>query len=241
MKTRLGIFRIVGVIAFTSVLALAQDSAPTTRGGRVAWGRLRTPSPSWDVHSPNDSLLAAFIHKQTSLNIDPTCYPADPAQLDQLCRYPFIFTNNLMNVSDAKQLANLREYLHRGGFLYIDRCVNLAMSIPQEPFYSGHLALFAQLLPEAKIRELPETHEIYNSYFSLDVAERAELLSHRQGQHQGIYGVYVDGRMVALISLAHFQCGWPQSRPKEAASMKMIANIYVYAMTHPAEPVAKTP
>jgi len=37
--------------------------------------------------------------------------------------------------------------------------------------------------------------------------------------------------MVALLSLANLQCGWPNSTLKQDAAMKMIANIYVYTMT----------
>jgi hypothetical protein len=216
-------------LAFGVLATRADEQGPL--GGRVAWGRLVTGSSSWTVHSANDPLLARFIREHTSLNIDPTCYAADPARLEQLCAYPFIFTNNLTNVSDPQQLANLREYLRRGGFLYIDRCVNLAFSLPQEPFYERHIALFDRLFPDCEIRELPDNHEIYRCYFTLSAtADHLHMGSYESG-HNGIYGVYVEARMVALLSLANFQCGWPKNPVKTEDCMKMIANIYVYAMT----------
>jgi len=226
--SRVSCFLAVAAIGLT-VAAAADLISP--RGGRVAWGRLVTASRSWTVHKDNDSLLAAFIHDQTSLNIDPICYPADPAQLDQLCKYPLIFTNNLTDVKDPRQLANIREYLHRGGFIYIDRCVNLSFSLPQEPFYERHIALFTEFLPGCEIRELPDDHEIYRCYFVHKGTSSSEDRPLRVRDHHGIYGVFDEGRMVALLSLANFQCGWPNSAPRRDASMKMIANIYVYAMT----------
>jgi hypothetical protein len=224
---------------FARGAAAAAEGTP--RGGRVAWGRLITENSSWSVHEGNDPLLAQFIRDRTSLNIDPNCYPTDPAKLDELCRYPFIFTNNLANVTDPRRLANLREYLRRGGFIYIDRCVNLAFSLPQETFYARHLALFARFLPESEIHELPDNHEIFACYFGLDAAERTELHRHRVEVHNHLYGVFVEGRMVALLSLGNLQCGWPNSSLKQQAAMKEIANIYVYAMTRASAPMTSSP
>jgi hypothetical protein len=140
-------------------------------------------------------------------------------------------------VSDAQHLANLREYLRRGGFIYIDRCVNLSYSLEQETFYERHIALFTKFLPGSVVRELPDTHEIYRCYFTTVPNPRGSSARN----HSGIYGVFDGGRMVILLSNANFQCGWPQSHDHGAASMKMIANIYVYAMTRGEEMVARRP
>src|SRR6202007_131197 len=115
--------------------------------------------------------------------------------------YPFIFTNNLTNVHDARHLANLREYLQRGGFIYIDRCVNLSFSLPQEIFYERHLELFQQFLPGADIRELLESPEIYRCYSPWPEEVRDKLHRHREPVHDTLYGVFYSGRMVALLSL----------------------------------------
>lgn len=211
----------------TLLLAVAAAAAEAPRGGRVGWGRLITESSSWSVHDGNDPILTAFIREQTSLNIDPTCYPVDPRDLDKLCAYPFVFTNNLANVRDPKRLENLREYLKRGGFIYIDRCVNPSYCPDQEPFYAQHIELFARFLPGSEVREIPEDHAMYRSYFSLS----AEKMHGPRNGHSRIYGVYLDGRMVVLLSLANFQCGWPNSPTRRANDLQMIANIYVYAMT----------
>lgn len=239
MSTRRPRFSVLAI--FTALIAMktlgAAPPAPRglgdARGGRVGWARLITGSSSWSVHESNDSMLASFIREQTSLNMDPTCYPVDPGKLEQLCAYPLIFTNNLTNVKDPQHLANLREYLHRGGFIYVDRCVNLSYSLEQEPFYERHVALFAKFLPGSVVREVPPTHELYRCYFTIVPADRHTTARF----HSGVYGVYENGRMVALVSNANLQCGWPNSHDHGATSMKTIANIYVYAMTRAEEPI----
>jgi Domain of unknown function (DUF4159) len=225
---------LVTLLGISSAGTRAAETGAVSRGGRVGWARLVTGSSSWSVHDGNDPLLAKFIREQTSLNIDPTCYPVEPATVEKLCAYPLIFTNNLTNVRDAKHLENLREYLRRGGFIYIDRCVNVNFSLEQEPFYERHLALFAQFLPGAEVRELDDAHPINRCYFTTPPKNRGSSARN----HSGMYGVFDGGRMVALLSNANFQCGWPQSRDGGAGSMKMIANIYVYAMTRAEEPPA---
>jgi hypothetical protein len=230
--------RLTASLIVSLALVITSAAEEMSRGGRVGWARLVTGSSSWSVHQANDPLLASSIRRETSLNIDSQCYPTNPAQLAELCRYPFIFTNNLTNVRDPQHLTNLREYLRRGGFIYIDRCVNLSYSLPQEPFYERHLDLFARFLPGSEIRELPESHEIFRCYFSLNLSEMPDR-RHKQAGHNGVYGVFDGGRMVALLSLANFQCGWPQSGDRGATKMKMIANIYVYAMTHGTELASK--
>lgn len=229
-----GAFRLLVIWAACSFAAVVELGAISPRGGRVGWGRLVTERSSWSVHEANDPLLASFIAGQTTLNIDPVCYPADPGQIENLCRFPLIFTNNLTNVHDSRRLANIREYLLRGGFIYIDRCVNLSFSLPQETFYERHLAMFRQLLPEATIRELADEDPIYRCYF--DVSDRIHPVKNgsNRSNHVGIYGVFVAGRMVSLLSLANLQCGWPNARDRRDAAMRMIANIYVYAMTRTA-------
>ncbi len=210
-----------------AITATALGAPGAVQGSRVSWARLNTRHPSWEVHSANDPVLSAFIRVHTRLNIDPTYHTADVASLEDLCQYPFLFTNNLANVRRESDIRNVREYLRRGGFIYIDRCVNLSFSLPQETFFQANLAFFRKLFPEASIVDFQPEHEIFDSYFVAGSLVR----SRTPDGHNGIYGVYVDGRFVALLGLANFQCGWPNSGQRSQRQMEMITNIYVYAMT----------
>lgn len=223
--------------------ARAEEAAPSlARGGRVGWARLITESRTWSVHGENDPVLATFIRTQTSLNIDPTCYPVDPHNLDALCAYPFIFSNNLADVHSATSLANLREYLRRGGFIYVDRCVNPSMCPPLEVFYYQHVDFFSRLLPGSEVRELPDDHEIYQCYFTFRPSELPEAVRQLGTGHNRLYGVFDQGRMVALFSNESLQCGWPYPPPtRRATSLRMITNIYVYAMMHGSAGAAPAP
>lgn len=233
MKSTAETFRFAVALVFSALTAAAADEP---RGGRVGWARLITPNATWQRHAEKDDVLSKFIRTQTSLNIDPTWYSADPAQLDKLCAYPLIFTNNLTDVRDRTQLANVAEYLRRGGFLFVDACINTSVTPDPDQFLRQHVELFGRLFPSARIRMLPPDHEIYRRYFAMSETpphSYMESVFDPKWHRHGLYGVFEGERMLALLSLSGLQCGWSGwQRPDNGPEcMKMVVNIYVYAMT----------
>ncbi len=206
------------------------------RGGRVGWARLVTPSVHWQRHAHADPTLSNFIRAQTSLNIDPQWYSADPASVQRLSVYPLIFTNNLTDVRDPRQRANLGEYLRRGGFLVIDSCINLTVTPDPDRFLAQHTALMRELMPGSQVRPLLPTHAIYRQYFPMRETPPHSYFQQRydpKWAKHSLYGVFDGERLVVVISLSGLQCGWDNFGPPGHAAecMKMLVNIYVYAMT----------
>ncbi|HKB90511.1 MAG TPA: DUF4159 domain-containing protein [Opitutaceae bacterium] len=235
------------IFAFALGPAYAQvqtDDAPPThetvvpRGGRVGWARLITANGHWKRHARSDSVLSDFIRTQTSLNMDTTWYAADPADLKQLSAYPVIFSNGIETVTDPQSLKNIGEYLKRGGFLLIDACINPWVTPDPDQFLAENTMLMTHILPGVTIRELPNDHDIFSSFFTMDIRP-----PHTRGprfrtdwdrwERHGILGVYDGDRLVATITVSGLQCGWDgfgQTHQAEIC-MQMIVNIYVYAMT----------
>ena len=203
------------------------------RAERVGWARLVTANPDWQIHSDRDAALAQFIRDTTSLDISNSPASANPADLDQLCRHPFIYAKDLRRVGDAAQLDNLREYLQRGGFMCVDPCATEAVNPDMGVFLRDNSAIFNRMLPGARIQRLPETHGVYTCYFKLSRADvyTADMGNQARCANYSLYGILVDDRMVAIISMYGLQCGWPQTPMRTAGCMKFILNLYVYAMT----------
>lgn len=205
------------------------------RGGRVGWARLITPSGQWDMHNDRDPDLAEFIRSQTSLNIDPTWSAVDPADLDKLCAYPFIYAKDLSRVMSQRNLDNIKEYLRRGGFIFIDPCTANRSFGEVDTFLRQHGELFARLLPGSTVRELPDSHDLFRCYFTVTVDDLFSPDMVRAGATKppriGMLGVFQSDRLVAVISVSGLECGWPQTPGRTAGCMKTIVNAYVYAMT----------
>jgi hypothetical protein len=225
-----------GSVPIAPMLAGSSAPAVETRGGRVGWARLVTPSEHWQRHARADLTLSNFIRSKTSLNMDPQWYSANPATVEQLCVYPLIFTNNLTDVRDAQQRKNLGEYVKRGGFLLIDSCINNGVTPDPDRFLAQHTALMAALWPSARVLPLPPTHAVYRQYFAMRDTPPHSYMQQRydpKWARHGLYGVFEGERMIVLISLSGLQCGWDNYGPPGHAEecMKMLVNIYVHAMT----------
>ena len=234
-KSRFFRFAALALLAATAITlgAARSKTGEQLRAEPVDWARLITPNQDWNVHADRDPGLAQFIRENTSLDIHRSPQSADPANLDDLCRHPFIYAKDLRWVSDASQLANLGEYLRRGGFLCVDACATEAVNPDMEIYLRANSAIFKQIFPKADIRKLPPTHGIYHCYFNLSRADvyTSDMGNQARCANYGLYGVFVDHRMVAVISMYGLECGWPQTPLRTSGCMKFILNIYVYAMT----------
>lgn len=215
---------------------VSSRAADEPRGGRVGWARIITSSKEWDRHAGSDPMLTKFIRQQTSLNIDPTWYSANPASVDELCKYPLLYTNNLTDVTDPAHRKNLQEYLQRGGFILVDACINPGVTPDPDVFLEQHTALMKILAPGAEVWRLPNDHDVYRQYFPMkDTPPRQfmnDVFDKRWAKH-GLYGAFQGGRMISIITLSGLQCSW-SSHPERAHAkecMKMIVNIYVHTMT----------
>lgn len=207
------------------------------RSDRVGWARLQTPSEYWIRHTRGDPVLARFLRDNTSLNVDPTWYVADVEKLNELCKFPMLFSQGIGMITNTTAKANLGEYIRRGGFLLIDSCINRGITPDPDRFLDAQVRVLAEILPEARVVELPSGHDIYHCYFTIPDGVPphmfdSDIYDARWARH-GLYGIMIGSRMVGLISLSGLQCGWDKmtNRPGlPEACMRMVTNIYVYAM-----------
>jgi hypothetical protein len=224
-------------LLFSVVSCWGNNSASLYRG-QIQWARLKTADPFWDRHAGADPRLLQFVRDHTTLNIDTNWHVADVGRLLQMSAYPFLFSAGIQFVTDEKDRTNLREYLQRGGFVFIDSCINTTVNPDPDVFLKTQEDTFRAILPNVRIERLPDDHPIYRSCF-----EMKNGLPHTYMLNQynpawakhGLYAVYTDNHFVALISLSGLQCGWAGMNPDPThvtECMKMLVNIYVYVVEH---------
>lgn len=202
------------------------------RGEQVGWARLKTANPWWRTHATTDPKLMRFFRQQTTLNIDPTWYIADVEDLRAMCAYPLLFSQSISMVSSSSGHANLAEYLQRGGFLLIDACINpWARGEPRE-YIAEQERVLRECLPDVRFAALPNEHEIYRCFFKFSGGP-PHTEDHQGWGDYGLYGVYLGTRMAGVISTSGLQCGWAGMKTvqgHDTLCMKMLVNIYLYAM-----------
>jgi hypothetical protein len=213
------------------------------RGDRVGWARLKTASPDWKRHTGADPALTKFFHDQTTLNIDPVWFAADVENLDEVCKYPLLFSQNVGLVADQPGRGNVAEYIRRGGFMLVDACHDFHVTPDFDEFLRQQFAFYSAILPEAQIVTLPPAHDVYRCHFQFPDGRpphtfMKNIYDPRKAAH-GLYGVMIGSRMAGIVSVCGWQCGWdlvtehaslntPASL--EEACMRMVVNIYIYAM-----------
>jgi len=237
-RTRARFFR-SGLVAFALGLGtLAQAHDFSGIGGVLAWARLKTESSHWKRHAGSDPRLLLFMRTNTSLNIDTSWHWADVEDLDQMCQYPFLFSEGLHHVVDLQGQANLREYLKRGGFIFIDSCINTDINPDPDVFLQSEIDTLQRVLPDAQVTALPPDDSIYRICFvmkdGLPHTYMNNIYNPQWAKH-GLYAVHSGGRLVSMISLSGLQCGWDGMKPDREhirECEKMMFNIYAYVITH---------
>lgn len=222
---------------FAPGLAALGNAIDQLRGDRVGWARLRTTSPAWMRHASGDPTLMQFFREQTTLNIDPAWYVADVQSLEQMRKYPLLFSQGVHVVLDPPGRASVAEYIRRGGFLLVDACCNPNYTPNDDVFLQQHVDFFAAALPEARVAALSADHDIYRCHFEIPGGHPPHtyfnnVYNPNRAKH-GLYGVTIGQRMAGLVSLSGLQCGWDRmiAPPgNDLACMKMLVNIYIYAM-----------
>ena len=217
--------------------ASSDDQVQLTRG-QIAWARLSTQDPWWARHARSDPRLLRFIHDNTTLDIDTVWHAANVENLQAMTAYPFLFSSGIQMVTDEPGRQNIREYLQRGGFIFIDACINTTVNPDPDAFLRMQVETLQSILPNVRVERLPDDHDIYRACFEmkdgLPHTYMDNIYNPAWAKH-GLYAVYSDKRFVSLISLSGLQCGWDGMFPNATHitnCMKMMVNIYVYVVEH---------
>ena len=184
----------------------------------------------WDVHPIGDQKIREAIKKLTNINIltDPVVVNLD--RLEEMCQYPFVFMTSEGHFKlSERNIATLREYLLRGGFLFADDCVLLGQG---DRFFQSFLSEMKRAFPENPMRPVPNTHELLTCFFKLPG------VPHTQGVRHPAMGLFEKGtdRLMCIATSGDIHCGWVGfsnlSRDECRRSVEFGVNVVVYCLTH---------
>lgn len=172
--------------------------------------------------------LLRFVARHTAIDVDPR-YEFVDLQSDRLFSYPFLFMTGHGNVvfSDS-EARRLREYLERGGFLYIDDDYGLDKAVRRE---------MKKVFPDRDFVELPFSHGMYHVPFEFPRGV-PKTHEHDNKPPQG-FGLFREGRMVVFYTYeSNPSDGWadpevhqdPEAVRDEA--LRFGTNIVVWSLLH---------
>ncbi len=168
--------------------------------------------------------LVKFIKKYVNIPLEEKQAVVKPSSKD-IFKYPIIYMTGHGNVyfsdADAK---NLRDYLEKGGFLYVDDDYGLDQAFRRE---------IKKVFPDKELEEVPLDHPIFNIYWKFDKLPKIHM---HDGKPPKAYGIFIGDRLVLLYTYeSNVSDGWTDRHgdPIEVQEMalKFGMNIVLYALT----------
>ncbi len=210
--------------------ALLTESCPgadSSAGFTIAQLKYRGGGDWYANPTALPNLLAA-VSSRSDLDVAerPATVAADD---DELFIYPMIhMTGHGRIVFTGDEVAALRKYFERGGFLWADDNYGMDRHFRTQ---------MDRVLPGSPLVELPFDHEIYHSFYEFPEG-LPKIHEHDGGPPHG-YGAFLDGRLVLFYSFntdvgdgledAEVHNDPPE---KHEAALRMGINIVVYALSH---------
>ena len=210
---------------------------------RLRYGGQLTRRSSWRVDWPaSDRNFIWQLRKQTNIDTAPREKIIEVGAAE-LFDYPFAY---MLEVGSLRlswsEAENLREYLLRGGFIFID---DFHGQREWRRFYTE----FKKIFPEREPVDIPISHPIFRCFFKIDelvqIPGLRSLFSGRTYERSDGYpaycrGVYDDrGRLMMMINFnSDLGDAWEHAAedyyPHEYSDMalKMGINAVIYALTH---------
>jgi hypothetical protein len=210
------------------------NSPYSSYGGYERW---MTDYPEADEH------LITGIREWVGTNLNLSSEPQQlPMTDDRIYDYPllYIVEPGYMEVS-TEEAKRLREYLTRGGFLFLD-------DFHGEREWQNVQEQLQKVFPEYQIKDLPLTHPIFHSYLDInEVIQVPGVYSLFRGvtyEKGGITPHYMgiedkNGRLVVFITRnCDFGDAWEWINDSRypvrfgLAAYKLGINVIIYAMSH---------
>ena len=181
----------------------------------------------WYANPSSLPNLLAAIAERTTLPVSRT--EARVTLTDErLWDYPFLHMtgHGTVRFTDA-EVARLRDYLTRGGFLHADDNYGLDESFRRE---------IARVFPDRPLVEVPLSHPVYHAVY--DMPKGLPKVHEHDGKPPRGYGIFVGERLVVFYSHeSDLGNGWEDpgtyNDPPESheAALRMGINLFVYAVT----------
>lgn len=211
-----------------ALLALTLVSAGPSTAAKMTIARLQYDGGGdWYANPSSLPNLLKAINERTSLKVELTEARVSLTD-DRLWDHPFLHVtgHGVIKFSDA-EVARLREYLTRGGFLHVDDNYGLDESFRKE---------IARVFPDRPLVDVPLTHPIYHIVY--DFPAGLPKVHEHDGKPARGFGIFIGNRLAVFYSYeSDLGNGWEDpgtyNDPPAVheAALRMGVNLFAYAVT----------
>lgn len=190
-------------------------------------------SGDWDSAPLVGPNLIDSIARYTALRVSPTPAVVSLASVDAR-RFPFLYMTGHLPVRFTEaERANVRVFLERGGFLFVDDHNHDIDGV-------FHKTCTEELRRTAgALANLPNNHELYSAFFKFP--DGPPTTSHELNGwgdnlvHEHLQAIHINGRVAVLYSSKDYSSEWsyhPENKRFQAVdNTRFGVNVIVYALT----------
>ena len=186
----------------------------------------------WYANPSSLPNLLTAIAARTTLDVERTEARVTLTS-DRLWDYPYLYITGHGNIKFTEpEIARLREYLARGGFLHVDDNYGLNESFRRE---------IARVFPDRPLVDVPLSHPIYGIVYAFP--KGIPKVHEHDGKPPRGLGIFLGDRLAVYYSYeSDLGNGWEDpsvhgdSPEIHEAALRMGVNLFVYAVTSRATP-----
>ncbi|HVI44739.1 MAG TPA: DUF4159 domain-containing protein [Chitinophaga sp.] len=196
--------------------------------------RLRYRSGDWDTDQRMPSNILNSLIEYTTIAVAPQEKVIDLSSTE-IFQYPFCYLSGHKLVQfDAQEAANFKQYVLRGGFVFVDDCNHDIDGLFARSFETQ----MTQLFGAGALKKIPSTHAIYHSFFNFEKGPpNTSFELNGWGDdlvHDYLKAIEINNRIGVLYSNKDYGCEWDydfrNKRFLAEDNTKFGVNIVVYAM-----------
>ncbi len=205
----------------------------------VEWWRQRTSEIPWHHDYPSgDTMLPDALSRLTNVHTTRESYQIVDIDSKELFKFPFVYLAEpgLLDLLPA-DVKNLREYLDRGGFLFID---DFRGNERDNSEMENLIVELQKLYPDRNLVPLPRTHPIFSAFFETDPTNMLPPYRRPNSGEPQFLGLSDDkDRLVIMVDFNNDLSEYWQtldvglcSINESGTAVQLGINYVIYAMTH---------
>ncbi len=205
----------------------------------VDWWRQRTPEIPWHHDYPSgDTMLPDALSRLTKVHTTRESYQIVDIDSKELFKFPFVYLAEpgLLDLL-PEDVKNLREYLDRGGFLFID---DFRGNERDNSEMENLIVQLQKLYPDRNLVPLPRTHPIFSSFFETDPTNMLPPYRRPNSGDPQFLGLSDDkDRLLIMVDFNNDLSEYWQtldvgicSIKESGTAVQLGINYVIYAMTH---------
>ena len=195
----------------------------TTKDGR-RFSYLDWQSDTTDLHHIINTAGGKLGVKYRSIEVSLADFSFNPAEI------PVLYISGHHNFTFSDEIVEkLRWYIRDGGYLVGDACCGA------QPFVESFKTLAQRLFPQRPLRQIPQDHPIYQSYFQIKSFEYQQPDKTHKGV-PNIYGTQIGCRLAIMLAPYDTSCGFARHehpwgfRVKAVSAQQFGVNMVAYCL-----------